>query len=139
MYRGFIVTLITNALDVGIKKVLAGWAKRKGAEKSRRAQYNGSATTPWGFQLANYIVLSKIKKKLGLSECRYCYTGAAPISLSTLTYFASLDIPVYELFGQSECTGPHSLGSRQQWKLGTCGRPMPGMSICIVCLFVCIL
>jgi long-chain-fatty-acid--CoA ligase ACSBG len=70
--------------------------------------------------------LSNIKKALGLDECKACFTAAAPISVETLNYFASLDIPVYEVFGQSECTGPHTVNSPGQWKVGTCGRPMPG-------------
>ncbi len=34
-------------------------------------------------------------------------TAAAPISKETLEYFLSLGIPIYEVFGMSECTGPH--------------------------------
>lgn len=39
-----------------------------------------------------------------------------------LDYFASLDIPVYELFGQSECTGPHTTNFAHVWKIGSIGR-----------------
>ncbi|CAN0423847.1 unnamed protein product, partial [Hapterophycus canaliculatus] len=39
-------------------------------------------------------------------------------------YFASLNIHVLELFGQSECTGPHTFNLPDAWKIGTCGRPM---------------
>ena len=31
-----------------------------------------------------------------------------------------------EVFGQSECTGPHTINSFDAWKIGTVGRPMPG-------------
>ena len=37
-----------------------------------------------------------------------------------------MDIPIYEVFGQSECTGPHTVSSPGNWKIGTCGRPIPG-------------
>ena len=46
--------------------------------------------------------------------------------MDTLQYFASLDIPIYEVFGQSECTGPHTVNAPGQWKIGTCGRPLYG-------------
>ena len=36
------------------------------------------------------------------------------------------DIPIYEVFGQSECSGPHTINYLTGWKIGTCGRPLPG-------------
>lgn len=39
-----------------------------------------------------------------------------------MNYFASLDIPVMELFGQSESTGPHTSNFTFAWKVGTIGR-----------------
>lgn len=44
-----------------------------------------------------------------------------------LNYFASLDIPILELFGQSECTGPHTSNFRHAWKIGSIGREIPGV------------
>ncbi len=41
-----------------------------------------------------------------------------------IEYFASLNIHILELFGQSECTGPHTFNTVEGWKMGTCGRPM---------------
>lgn len=32
----------------------------------------------------------------------------------------------YEVFGQSECTGPQTISNKDQWKIGYCGRPMLG-------------
>jgi long-chain-fatty-acid--CoA ligase ACSBG len=39
------------------------------------------------------IVFKKIREALGLEYCNGCYTAAAPISIETLNYFASLNIP----------------------------------------------
>eukprot|EP00605_Chrysophyceae_sp_TOSAG23-4_P003000 GSChrysophyteH1.ASY1.ANO1.3305.1 assembled CDS len=91
-----------------------------------RAQYGAAGGSPMCYGCANAIVLSKIKDALGLSECRACFVGAAPISMETLWYFSSLDIPIYEVFGQSECSGPHTICDPEHWKVGTCGRPMVG-------------
>ncbi len=30
------------------------------------------------------------------------------------------------MFGQSECTGPHTTNTYQGWKIGTVGRPIEG-------------
>jgi len=76
--------------------------------------------------LASKLILSKIHEKVGLNKCKAAFTAAAPISVDTLNYFASIDIPVFEVFGQSECTGPHTVSAPGQWRVGYCGRPMPG-------------
>jgi len=111
----------------GLMKTVSTWAKSMGAEHSRLAQFGNEGGAPCGYHLANAVVLTKIKTALGLDKCRVCFTAAAPISVETLNYFASLDIPVYEIFGQSECTGPHTVSAPGEWKIGYCGRPMPGM------------
>ncbi|CAM9800153.1 unnamed protein product, partial [Choristocarpus tenellus] len=41
-----------------------------------------------------------------------------------LNYFASLNMHILEVFGQSECTGPHTTNTPQAWKIGSVGRPM---------------
>lgn len=110
----------------GAKKSIAAWAKALGARHVRRMQFGDKKGQPFSYKLARSLVLSPIKAALGLDQCTNCFTGAAPIAPETLTYFASLDIPIFELFGQSECTGPHSINFKYFWKLGTCGRPLQG-------------
>lgn len=112
--------------NTGIKKAIGDWAKSCGLEKSRNFQFGGSQQYPFGFGCANSLALSKVKEALGLDQAKGCFTAAAPIAPEVLWYFASLDIPVYEVFGQSECTGPHTVSSHGNWKVGYCGRPMAG-------------
>ncbi len=109
-----------------LKKRLGAWAKGLAAEKNKHYQFGGTRQVPFGFGCANSLILSNIKAQLGLDKCRACFTAAAPIAKETLEYFGSLDIPVYEVFGQSECTGPHTVSCATQWKIGYCGRPMFG-------------
>jgi long-chain-fatty-acid--CoA ligase ACSBG len=61
-----------------------------------------------------------------LYQCWACYVSAAPIEVKILEYFASINIPILELFGQSECSGPHATNAAHAWKIGTVGRPLPG-------------
>ena len=61
-----------------------------------------------------------------------CWTGAAPIARETLDFFASLDIHVMELFGQSECTGPQTVNTPARWKLGTTGCDIPGTELRLI-------
>mmetsp|Transcript_27277 Transcript_27277/g.27510 ORF Transcript_27277/g.27510 Transcript_27277/m.27510 type:complete len:663 (-) Transcript_27277:375-2363(-) len=116
----------------GLKKSLVGWAKGVAKEHSDQLQFGNSGGAPCGYGCANSIVLGKIKNILGLDAAKGCYTAAAPISVDTLNYFASLDIPVYEVFGQSECTGPHTVSFAGRWRIGYCGRPILGTQTMIV-------
>jgi long-chain-fatty-acid--CoA ligase ACSBG len=110
----------------GPAKKAAAWAKSLGLERNERAQYGhdeGGLPLSW---IMAHLILKKIHKKLGLNKCRGCFTGAAPISEKILRYFMSIDVPIYELFGQSECTGPHTMNAPGYWRVGTCGRALEG-------------
>lgn len=54
------------------------------------------------------------------------------MEVKIIEYFASIDIPIMDLFGASECTGPHSTNTRGAWKIGTCGRSLPGTTTRVV-------
>ena len=110
----------------GVKKDISTWAKGLATEHCKMLQYGQSMGAPWGYFFAKRLVLNTIKEAIGLDQAKGCFTAAAPISPDTLNYFASLNIPVFEVFGQSECTGPHTVSFRHCWKIGTCGRPMKG-------------
>ena len=61
--------------------------------------------TPFGWSLANAFFFKKVKNALGLDRCHFQMTGAAPTNEDTLTYFMSVNIPLYEIYGMSETTG----------------------------------
>lgn len=62
-------------------------------------------------------MFKKVRKALGLERCTKCFTGAAPITKDTLEFFLSLDIPLYELYGMSESSGPHTISTPENFKL----------------------
>lgn len=70
---------------------------------------------PWGFMLANNLVFKNVRAALGLDRCKICFTGAAPITKDTLEYFMSLNIPVMELYGMSESSGPHTISTNSEY------------------------
>jgi len=109
----------------GIKKKLSTWAKGKATKYWDTHQYGGSQKKPSFYGVAGKL-LGKVKVALGLDRCVACYVGAAPIEVKIIEYFASIDIPIFDLFGASECTGPHTTNTKDAWKIGTCGRPLPG-------------
>ncbi|RHY02225.1 hypothetical protein DYB25_006211 [Aphanomyces astaci] len=116
----------------GLKKTLVTWAKSVGAAKNEAAQFGKGGGTPCGYTIAQRLILSKVRAALGFDRCQGMLSAAAPISLETVNFFAALDIPLYELFGQSECTGPTSFSMTGAWKIGTVGRPMQGTQMQVV-------
>uniref|UniRef100_A0A8C4NX72 long-chain-fatty-acid--CoA ligase n=1 Tax=Dicentrarchus labrax TaxID=13489 RepID=A0A8C4NX72_DICLA len=94
--------------------------------KSIGLKYNYSNLVPWGFMLANNLVFKKVRAALGLDRCKVCFTGAAPITKETLEYFMSLNIPVLELYGMSESSGPHTISLNEEYRITSCGKVLPG-------------
>jgi len=111
----------------GVKKMIASWAKGLGLEGFKNQQLGGSGYLPAFHRVAKKLVFSQIREALGLTRCRLMYTGAAPIAHSTLNFFGALDLPVLELFGMSECTGPHTICRPGYFKVGSTGPNMPGV------------
>lgn len=108
-----------------MKRAIGDWAKSIGLQYNYSVM-SGENRVPWGFMLANNLVLKKVRDALGLDRCRFCFTGAAPITKETLEYFMSLNIPLLELYGMSESCGPHTLSSDTEYRMTSCGKVMPG-------------
>ncbi|XP_053524399.1 long-chain-fatty-acid--CoA ligase 5 isoform X2 [Artibeus jamaicensis] len=70
------------------------------------------------------LIFAKIQNNLG-GNVRIMVTGAAPISAPVLTFLrAALGCPVYEAYGQTECTAGCTLTSPGDWKPGHVGVPL---------------
>ncbi|XP_029002872.1 long-chain-fatty-acid--CoA ligase ACSBG2 isoform X1 [Betta splendens] len=111
-----------------VRRKVAAWAKDVGLQTNlNKMSQNGAANhTPLSYHIAKKLVFKKVRKALGLDRCTRCYTGAAPITKDTLEFFLSLDVPLYELYGMSESTGPHTISLPDAYKLTSCGVELPG-------------
>lgn len=70
------------------------------------------------------------KSRQGVSSrCRFLAVSAAPVMEETLDFFASLDMPVYDILGQSEGTAPICISTdvNQECRFYTAGMPMRGI------------
>ncbi|HEU5060723.1 MAG TPA: long-chain fatty acid--CoA ligase [Kofleriaceae bacterium] len=115
----------------GFKKSLVEWV-RKVAKKKSDLENRGEKMGPWlalQYKAANKLVLSKLKPALGLGRARMCVSGAAPIAKEVLEFFATLDIPIREVYGQSEDTGPTTLNVPGKTRFGSVGALIPGIEV----------
>lgn len=91
-----------------IKTMIANWAKKQGLAYNI-SKMNGVEEKSWGYSFAKWLVFDRIKTTLGLDNCRIFVTAAAPLSTEVKRYFMSLDIPIMDAFGMSECAGALTL------------------------------
>jgi long-chain acyl-CoA synthetase len=119
------------AETTGAKKRLVAWALHVCAEVNARRSRGEPLPRVLALQyrLADRLVISKIKQALGFDRVQQLFSGAAPIAPDVLAFFASLDLPIQEIYGQSEDTGPTSCNLPGKTKLGTVGPPLPGVQV----------
>jgi long-subunit acyl-CoA synthetase (AMP-forming) len=110
-----------------LRKRIARWARRVGLRAGYADQHREKRPALYG--LANALVFSKVRARLGLDRCRFALTGAAPIAKDTLEYFLSLGLPLYEVYGMSECTGPATQSLPSAYRTGWVGKPLEGTEV----------
>ena len=110
-----------------LRKKIAAWARKQGLAGGY-AEQKGEAR-PLLYPIANKLVFSKVRQALGLDRARICVTSAAPISKDTLEFFLSLGIPILEVYGMSECTGPATYSDPNDFRTGKCGQCIPGAEL----------
>ena len=115
----------------GAKAKIASWARGVGAQVSDLKNRGQEPSGLLGMQyaLATRLVFSKLKEAVGLSEATVLVSGAAPISKEVVAFFASLDLRIQEIYGQSEDSGPTSFNLKGRTKIGSVGVPLPGVEV----------
>jgi long-chain acyl-CoA synthetase len=73
-------------------------------------------------------VLAPIRGLLGLDQCVTAVSGAAPLSSEILEFFRSLGVPLSEIYGLSESSGPMTFDPIEV-RVGTVGRAIPGEEV----------
>jgi long-subunit acyl-CoA synthetase (AMP-forming) len=110
-----------------LKRRIAARARQVGLEAARRRQAGRPA--PWATPIAERLVFDPVRARLGLDRARICVSSTAPIARTTLEFFFSLGIPIYEVYGMTECTGPATNSVPEAFRIGSAGRAMPGTEI----------
>jgi long-chain acyl-CoA synthetase len=70
-----------------------------------------------------------LRDKLGLRRVRCALSGAAPIASQVLEFFWALGVPVREAYGQTENTALATIMPPGDIRIGSVGRPVPGVEI----------
>ena len=113
------------AIDTGLRKV-----------RAEQAAINGTGPGPDGALLADYqraddLVLSGLRRKIGLDQVRWSGSGAAPIPLDVLEFFGAIGLPICEIWGMSETSCCATMNPPGRTKLGTVGPAVPGVEVAL--------
>ena len=117
-----------GAKNPPLKKKISAWARGLGL-KAGEAMEAGRKDRPLLYGLAHKLVFSKVQERLGLDRARICATSTAPIAIDTLRFFLSLGIPIMEVYGMSECTGPATFSTPDRFRLGKVGFAIAGTEL----------
>lgn len=75
------------------------------------------------------LLRKKIKQALGLDQIRYCFSGAAPISGSLLSWYKDLGLEILEVYGMTENMGYSHGTPAGQARQGYVGKPNPMVEV----------
>lgn len=80
------------------------------------------------YRLADKLVFSKIREKLGLETIKFI-SGGAPLNVDVNIFFWSLGYKVYEGYGLTEASPVVSVTREDDVEFGTVGKPLDGVEI----------
>jgi long-subunit acyl-CoA synthetase (AMP-forming) len=114
-----------------VKKALANWAISTGRQVAR-ARSDQRPVPPWlsaQHVLAERLVLSKVRHKLGLDRVRLAATGAAAIATDALEFILGLGIACCEGWGMSEVSALATINPPDAIRIGTVGKAVHGVEL----------
>ncbi|WP_299922467.1 long-chain fatty acid--CoA ligase [uncultured Nocardioides sp.] len=110
--------LVTDAMAAGL-----AWTQ---------AHEYGNEMTPEveeAYAKADEAILGFLRLLLGLDQVTWAASAAAPMPLEVAKFMGGLGLQVYDVYGMTETTGAFTSNGPDAFKLGTVGRPNPGIEV----------
>jgi long-chain acyl-CoA synthetase len=70
-----------------------------------------------------------LRAKIGLDRCHIAITSTAPCRPELHEFWAAIGMPLYEVWGMSELTGPATAVPADDHKAPSIGKPLPGVEV----------
>ncbi len=119
------------AEQTGVRGKLADWAVSAGRRRGS-AVISGKPVPLWlaaEASLADRLVLTKLRARLGLDQMKVAVTGAAPIAPEALEFVVGIGLPVCEAWGMSETSALATVNRPDAIRIGTVGQAAPSVEI----------
>ncbi len=110
-----------------LKRKIYDWAMPIGYEMAdmRFAKKEPPRSLRWKYRIADWLVFTPIKDKLGLRRMKRCYTGGAALGPDVFRFFHALGVNLKQIYGQTEISGISVLHRDGDIKFQTVGLPLP--------------
>jgi long-chain acyl-CoA synthetase len=105
------------------KRKLVKWALGVGKAASARKRA-GKSLGPWlGLKhaIAEKLVFSKVRERLGLDKCRFLVSGGAPLSPEIAEFFHAVGLLILEGYGLTETVAAAFFNRMDDYRFGTVG------------------
>jgi long-chain acyl-CoA synthetase len=107
----------------GLKRAITNWALGVGKEHSAALR---AGARPGGWlslrhRIADKLVFSKLRARLGLDRCRFLISGGAPLAAEIAEFFHSVGLLILEGYGLTETTAAAFLNTMRRYRFGTVG------------------
>lgn len=70
-----------------------------------------------------------LRSKVGLDRCEWAVTSTAPCRPEVHEFWAALGLPLFEVWGMSELTGPATVVPKNDHQAPSIGKAMPGVEV----------
>jgi len=109
----------------GIKKKIFDWAMKVGGRHAETI-LKGDTPSSFSWKVADFLVFKQVRAALGgRSDCHI--SGGAPLGTEIAQWFAGIGVRIFEGYGLTETSPVISINTREHYKLGTVGRPLPNI------------
>ncbi|XP_076788146.1 long-chain-fatty-acid--CoA ligase ACSBG2-like isoform X3 [Arvicanthis niloticus] len=118
-------SLKTKHLDsTAFRRRIDRWAMRMGLHTNKRRMM-GEIHQPLCFGLAKRLTFEPARKFLGLNHCQQFLNVGMGLPSGTLDFFLSMNMPIMECYGLSECSGLHTVSNLQAYRFLSSGKALP--------------
>jgi long-chain acyl-CoA synthetase len=104
----------------GLKRKIAAWALRVGAEHSAAVRA-GKPGGGFAYAVADKLVFSKLRARLGLDRARFLISGGAPLAAEIGEFFLGAGLVILEGYGLTETMAAAFLNRQHAFRFGTVG------------------
>ena len=81
------------------------------------------------FFFAEKLVFRNIRQMLGINDSRWLSTAAAPIAPDLIDWYWMVGKPMYEVYGQTECTALATANTPEAFRIGSVGKAIPRVRV----------
>jgi long-chain acyl-CoA synthetase len=111
-----------------VKRAIFAFAAKQGRRRLRRLERGEKNPTSLGIRIADRLVCSKLRARLG-RRFQFAVSGGAPLSKELAEFFWGAGVTIYEGYGLTETSPVIAVNGPGAWRLGTVGRPVPGVEV----------